>query len=182
MHRNDPAGPAAPGAGGPPSQEVLGVGLALGDAHQVEAQLLVGELEHVGVVGELHGPAAHPVPDVGEVAHAALEAVLVRRLDDVGELKGVAPHREVPDVPPDEPGPPQLGRADVALFDLQPLLRGGVDLHVRGVQGDVEQAALPHGVRGVADRRPLVSGVVEHTPGVDDVELAQGADVIGIQH
>ena len=49
------------------------------------------------------------------------------------------------------------------------------------VNGDEKQAAILHQWRYVSERIPHLSGVMENAPGVDDIELAEAAEVFAIE-
>src|SRR5271165_3857630 len=74
--------------------------------------------------------------------------------------------------------PQPLRQLVVQLFDLRPAAAGR-SLIV--VNGDKQLAAAGHCRGRICQRRPHVSRVVQHPPGIDDVEFSQGRDIAGVQ-
>src|SRR6266850_3742547 len=150
-------------------EEKLGIRLPRFSIDEFHSQLVGYELLHVIVVAELHRPSAKPIADVGEIAHPSALLVLNDVPQHFSQRGNFVSHLKPPDVPPFHFSLFEYRGGEIPLLHVEPELRGRVLLNVRGIERNVKQPVSLDWHRGVANRLPDVSGVVKHSPRINDI-------------
>src|SRR5262245_34844999 len=150
-------------------EEKLGIRLPCFDTDKCHSQLVGYELLHVIVVAELHRPSAKPIADVGEIAHPSALLVLNDVPQHSSQLGNFVSHLEPPDVPPFHFSLLEQRGGIISLLYIEPELGRRVLLNVCGIERNVKKPASLDWHRGVANRLPDVSGVMKHSPRINDI-------------
>src|SRR6185437_4600271 len=141
---------------------------------------LAAEIEHRFRRGYLEGPSTDPIDHVAPGRHATLGTIAAPGAQRIA-ARGVTQHCRSPEPqrggPQDEKTQP-LGQAIVKTLDARPISRSTTLVVVdrqsqHSVGGD---AAAGH-----LDGAPHLARVVQHAPGIDQIESAELRDIAAIE-
>jgi hypothetical protein len=121
--------------------------------------------------GELHRPASQPVADIGHHGHAPRHPVVPRHLGQFHEVLHPAVADDAPDMAGLHGQAAEPARAVVAALDLEPVFRRWIGEPFTGVKSQVESALGRQPRHRIVQGPPLITGMVQNPPGIDDVEV-----------